>query len=177
MLDTPLTCETVRYVGISFLRRDEICEPRDLPDARMRSTLPPQHSPLCSDTHYPHPPAPRATKKRHTTSHCPPLSLARKEAMVRRSWSTLAAAWFSATGVANANFEASTITTVTPEASAFDTRSTLPYGCPPDGCVAANTRVSTSSIRHYCMYVSREVGPRFCGDDVCVASPDVPSHA
>eukprot|EP00752_Nemacystus_decipiens_P006549 g5897.t1 len=59
----------------------------------------------------------------------------------RRSWSKLAAAALAGSAqVINANFEAGTITSVTPDASAFDTRSTLPYGCPPDGCVAANTR-------------------------------------
>ncbi|CAB1119192.1 unnamed protein product [Ectocarpus sp. CCAP 1310/34] len=57
----------------------------------------------------------------------------------RRSWATLAAAVASSRTVYG-NYEAGTVMSVTPEASVFDTRSTLPYGCPPDGCVAANTR-------------------------------------
>ncbi|CAM9557128.1 unnamed protein product [Hapterophycus canaliculatus] len=36
--------------------------------------------------------------------------------------------------------EAGTITTVTVDAPVYDTRSSAPYGCPPAGCVGANTR-------------------------------------
>lgn len=92
----------------------------------------------------PHPHT-HCTTRQHTKAHDIALSLARarKETMVlsRRSWATLAAAIASSRAVYG-NYEAGTVMSVTPEAAVFDTRSTLPYGCPPDGCVAANTRVS-----------------------------------
>ncbi|CAM9991574.1 unnamed protein product [Ectocarpus fasciculatus] len=60
--------------------------------------------------------------------------------LLRRYWATLAAALTTSSRAVYGNYEAGTVMSVTPEASAFDTRSTLPSGCPPDGCVAANTR-------------------------------------
>ncbi|CAN0546437.1 unnamed protein product, partial [Ectocarpus sp. 12 AP-2014] len=41
--------------------------------------------------------------------------------------------------------DAGTLTGVTTEAPVFDDRATLPYGCPPAGCVGANTRDGITS--------------------------------
>lgn len=68
----------------------------------------------------------------------------------RHSWAMLAAVASSRAVNVNANFEAGTITSVTADAPVFDTRSTLPYGCPPAGCVASNTRVSAQSQQQHC---------------------------
>ena len=40
--------------------------------------------------------------------------------------------------------DAGTLVGVSVDSPYYDTRSSLPYGCPPAGCVAANTRVSAS---------------------------------
>lgn len=40
--------------------------------------------------------------------------------------------------------DAGLITSVSVNAAIFDERSTSPYGCPPDGCVGLNTRVSAT---------------------------------
>lgn len=104
-------------------------------------------APLCIvDTHHPHQTKQRRSSIRyHSATFSLSLHTSLQEVMVfsRRSWSTLAAAALTgSTTSVSANFEAGTITSVTPDASVYDTRSTLPYGCPPAGCVAANTRVS-----------------------------------
>eukprot|EP00903_Cladosiphon_okamuranus_P021656 g19910.t1 len=57
----------------------------------------------------------------------------------RRSWWTLGAA-FANFELGLANFEAGTTTSVTPDAPVYDARTTVTYGCPPAGCVGANTR-------------------------------------
>lgn len=66
-------------------------------------------------------------------------------ALSRRSLATLVSMLASASLTAEAlTVEAGTIVGVSVDAPVFDTRSSLPYGCPPAGCLGDNTRVSAS---------------------------------
>ncbi|CBJ29586.1 Likely pseudogene [Ectocarpus siliculosus] len=62
-----------------------------------------------------------------------------------RSWAALAAAVAGACVADAAIVDAGTLTGVTTEALVFDDRANLPSGCPPVGCVGANTRDGITS--------------------------------
>lgn len=69
-----------------------------------------------------------------------PLSCSRVVMTLSHSWAALAAAVVAGACVADAAIvDAGSVTGVTTAAPVFDDCAILPYGCPPAGCVGANT--------------------------------------